>query len=240
MKKVYMPSNDDLRELYSMGANINQYVKIKAAETIMAGGKNYPAKGMLNGCYQYLKDDPEIVRAVCYTYPKEIAHSEIAKYDVELLRRLLTKVPSKSIHNIDYCHKFSESVKNNPLVIEQILSLLAREIYDSPEYRFEYQSDETLDSIFDCQLNLRSIPCLGIGTMMNLAAIEPAYIIALKNGGFGDTYDNNEYSLIKSGFSSYVSRYGLQYNPNDRSFELDNQSSDMYRLIRMINRENKN
>ena len=239
MKKVYMPTDDMLIEMQSMGANVDQYVTIKMAESIMVDGKNYPAKGMLKGCYKYLKDNSSVVHAVCLLYPDEIKHSELASYDTKLLEQLINKNNNKSIYNLDYLCRFVLSSQYSVTTTYEVVNKLASELPNNPEYRFEYAENRLLDDLFNGELII-AYPTLDF--FKQLVTIEPAYALLFKNKIIKEygTLDMETISeLLKTGLMNYVQRYGLEYQPNYYNFGIDIEKRDTKKLIKAI-RRNKN
>ena len=86
MKKVYIPTMDELYQMQDMtnGQSIYKYILIKAIESLVIDGVNYPNKGILKNAYKYLKENPDIAYAICRMYPSEIKYSEPGKYVVEI------------------------------------------------------------------------------------------------------------------------------------------------------------
>ena len=81
MKKVYIPTMDELYQMQDItdGHSIYKYILIKAIESLIIDGINYPNKGMLKSAYKYLRENPDIAYAICKLYPEEIKYSEYAK-----------------------------------------------------------------------------------------------------------------------------------------------------------------
>ena len=123
MKKIFIPSMDDLYKMQDMHINILPYLYAKAIERLCIEYNNYPKMGsILRNEYKYLREDPVIAKAICMMYPSEIMYSDIVKYDAGLAMKLISEP------------------KNN-------------EIYSNPKYRFEYKNSNILDDIFMGRFN---------------------------------------------------------------------------------------
>ena len=243
MKKIYMPSDDILLKMQELGGNINAYLLIKAAESLIVDGINYPNKGMLKSAYKYLRENPDIAHAVCLLYPKEIKYSEVAKYDVSLTSQLISKSTSKDIYTLDNLSYFGESIRDNNPIILNTIGQLDEYLPTNPEYRFEYKDNVILEDIFSTRILDRTKFYNNI-IMEKLSNIEPAYAVLFpqvteyENKYLEETYRK---MLLTKGMRTYAIRYcldgTLRYN---KEIDLNNQDEETKRLIRCIKHDKDN
>lgn len=237
MKKIYMP---DERGLYQMqevigGNNMYNYLLIKATEALIVDGINYPAKGILKNVYDYIKNDPAIVRMIGLLYPEEIKYSQVAMNDSQLCSMLLNDLEDKSIYGLDNLSRFSDEVNYDTAVIDRTIATLDDKLIDMPRYRFEYVESPLLESIFSCDERIiaRSEPML-----YELAGIEPGYALQLK-----DKCIDWKLMLLK-GLTKYRERYGaFHYSGSEYEFETDiltNKDENVKRLVRTIYHDKNN
>ena len=66
MKKIYFPNMDKLHQIQSIvgGDNTYRYLLVKAIESLIVDGINYPNKGILKSAYKYIKENPDIVHSI--------------------------------------------------------------------------------------------------------------------------------------------------------------------------------
>ncbi len=237
MKKVFVPSMDELYEMQDMGANIYKYLLVKTIETLAVYGVNYPNKGMLKNAYKYLREDPYIASAICMMYPEELKYSEIASSDVNLCLKLLEQ-PKDTRCSLDYLSKFDSSVLINNSVLESVIHKLHEELKSNPKYRFEYQDNELIKKILDRELSDDDLMGLRY-VVSDLFDIEPAYGISLGSHFF----ENNKYdrpSRLSTAVNNYASTYGIpsyvgaEYLGKDI---LTNPNCEVKRLIKCINKK---
>ena len=216
MKKVYIPTEEQLYLMQEQGANLYKYLLVKAIETIIMDikiNKNYTGndKYIINSIKNKLiRENPYIEQAICRLYPEELPHTIYAKRETYLCLALIQEEykQDNSIYNLDNLSYFDngQGVLTNNIVVSRTIKTLVDKLPLSPEYRFEYRQSKLLDDIFGCCLSNRflSIP------YSELAKIEPAYLLN-KNEliqGLQEKIKLNEY------INDYAKRYGIQ------SFEL--------------------
>ena len=230
MKKIYMPSNEQLDEMQSYGIDLEKYVEIKMVEAIITRGINYPKAGKLKSIYKYLQDNIDIVHAICYLYPEEIKYSELANYDIQLLEQIINKKQEQSIYNLDNLAniKSTATIYSQPIFLATI-DKLAKELPNNPEYRFEYKENPLLDDIFGCKI-IPELYNMSVPTIVKLAEIEPAYAVLLNQ----NKADKKE--LLAHGLNKYYQRYGLADFNNTYNKENINDNPKTRRLIKAINR----
>lgn len=238
MKKVFMPSMDELYKMQDMGANIYKYLLVKAIETLVVDGINFPNKGMLKSAYKYLREDPYIAPAICMMYPEEIKYSEIASNDVGLCLGLLNSERQKEFCELDYLSKFDPSVFDNVMLLKEVIIKLEKELRNNPKYRFEYQENELLKRIVNREINNDELIMLH-DVAPKLLNIEPTYGISLDDCYFcKGKYDKKEKTCIAVDY--YADTYGIprcvgvEYINKDI---LTNQTQEVKRLIKCINRK---
>ena len=253
MKKIYMPSDEILHKMQELDGDINTYLLIKAIESLIVDGVNYPNKGILKNAYKYLRDNPYIVRAICFLYPEEIKYSELAKYDIDLANWLINKKPNRDIYALDNIGYFSHSIQYNYQFMKDVIDKLDERLVYNPEYRFEYKNSdfgytqsELLDDIFSTKI-LEKHDFGYSETIYKLPKIEPAYAVLLPyvTGSTHDEYTEEMYRklLLHEGIKAYARRYRLGWyaeNNKDQKVDLDNPDDETKRLIRCIKKDNNN
>lgn len=238
MKKVFMPSMDELYVMQDMGANVYKYLVVKVIETLVVDGINYPNKGMLKSAYKYLREDPYIACAICKMYPEEIKYSEIESNDVNLCLELLKDERRYGVSKLDYLSKFDTSVLNNTFVLGEVIINLEKELGNNPKYRFEYQENDLIRRIINREITDDDLMMLR-PIALKLLNIEPAYGITLSDWYFDKGgYERDE--KVCTAVHSYADSYGIprcvgtQYRGKDI---LTDQSIEVKRLIKCINRK---
>ena len=235
-KQVYVPTNEELYLMQDYGVNVYKYLLAKAIETIIMEGVLYRAKGMLRNQYKTIRENEDIARGVCYVYPQELAYSEIARYDQTLCQALLSKSEEKT--SLDYLSYFTECTLNNSQIISNVIAKLHYELSNNPQYRFSYQSPNSLlDRIFSCDID-PDILTLNTNTIRMLCSLEPAYVLKdSKRISESLPYGIDKGYLLSQSIDSYGKRYliyqstGTEYIGKDI---LTEPNQDVKRLIRCI------
>ena len=221
MKKVFIPSMDDLYKMQDMHVNILPYLYAKAIERLCVEYSNYPKMGsILRNEYKYLREDPVIAKAICMMYPNEVIYSDIVKYDTDLAMKLIGEPKNNDIYRLDNLSYFGNNLDGNLLIQREVITILYNEITNNPKYRFEYRDSRLLDDIFmgrfDTTLFLDDM------AKEQLGYIEPYYGI--------------DSDMLCNMMKSYVGRYGIGYQNSDSDI-LTNQTTEVKRLFRCINRK---
>lgn len=243
MKKVFMPSMDELYLMQDMGGNVYKYLLVKAIESMICYGVNYPKAEMFKTAYKYLQENIEIVRAICSLYPEEMDRNEvvknIAKNDVELCLRLINSGETKGC-SLDNLARFDKGTLFNSLVIKDTVTRLDSELQSNPKYRFEYEENALLDKIFNREIGESELMTI-FGKNKNevissLVRIEPTYLFNIcGNNG----YRPEELNLR---VNDYANRYGItnsigcEYLGKDILTKPD---TNVKRLFRCIKDRNK-
>lgn len=221
MKKVFIPSMDDLYKMQDMHINILPYLYAKAIERLCVEYSNYPKMGsILRNEYKYLREDPVIAKAICMMYPNEVIYSDIVKYDTDLAMKLIGEPNNNDIYRLDNLSYFGNNLDSNLLIQREVINILYNELTNNPKYRFEYRDSRLLDDIFmgrfDTTLFLDDM------AKEQLGYIEPYYGI--------------DSDMLCNMMKSYVNRYGIGYQNSDSDI-LTNQTTEVKRLFRCINRK---
>ncbi len=237
MKKIYMPSMDTLYQMQEMKANVYGYLYVKAIESIILDGINYPNKGMLKNAFNYLKEDYTIATSIGRLYPEEVKYSVVAQNDVKLCLDLLDSKGKISSSPLDNISSFTDGVYENTNVFIKIISLLEEELRNNPRYRFEYPGSRILDKIFNGEIEKDNLPILYRNEVIKaLTSIEPAYAFMKEDNIIRKS------DFLDNGISRYLSRYhilpgfGNDYRGKDILTEPE---SNVKRLLRCINTRNK-
>lgn len=214
MKKICIPTDEELYILKELKVNINSYLTAKMIEKLIFNGINNPEKGMLNSSYKYIKDNYDIAYGVCSLYPEEIKYSEIMQYEPSLCLDLINKKNNTNT-SLDYLSYFNKSALNNEVVINTVINSLVEILKDNPKYRFEYKDNSLLDDIFSCNTKISSLDRATL-----LSTIEPLYIARNINEFAKLCSENNISDLAKQTSTSYAKRYKIDsYNYID--YDLD-------------------
>ena len=83
MKKVYIPTEEELQQLNYLGINPYNYLFSKVTETLIMEDIIYGEIDMLDTAYEQLSEFPEIIYAISRIYPEKIAPSVYARKDIE-------------------------------------------------------------------------------------------------------------------------------------------------------------
>lgn len=247
MKKIYMPSEQKLHEMQALGANVYKYLLIKAVESLIVDGINYPHKGILKSAYKYLRENPDIAHAICLLYPEEIKYSFVAMYDAELCEQLIGKQQDTSIYSLDNLSHFPNSISYNLSVVDTTIDKLDEYLPRTPQYRFEYQSNELLEDIFSTKI-LQQVNFRSPETMAQLTRIEPAYAVLFPEASpimsFSESQINDAYrkEILIEGINAYAKRYQIASiisgsNQHNEDI-LTNPDENVKKLLKCI-RENK-
>ena len=208
MKKIYMPPDDKLSEMQSLGINLKSYIEIKMAELMIVNSINNNKKSKLSGAYKYILDNMNILHSICLLYPEEIQYAKLSQYDIQLLKQLINKSHDETIYNLDNLSNFAFSNIYSSSIIIQTIGKLQEQLLNRPEYRFQYQDNSLLDDIFTCKI----IPELfefSYKLIVNLVEIEPAYAVLIYQNKLDK---GSKKELLKYGLSKYMERYGLCEN----------------------------
>ena len=242
MKKVFMPTMDELYQMQDKGADIKLYLYAKAIEALCIEYNNYYNKdSILKYEFNYIKENEMISHAICQMYPKEIENSKVAEYDVNLAQKILNKSINNDIYRLDNLSRFSDCVIDNTIITSEVINILSKELKNNPKYRFEYIGNKLLEDIFMGRINVREMypfyESYGIeNKIQKLAQIEPYYAMQSNN-----KY-NKEY-LLSSSVIDYINRYGFDFKQpiysevKENKDILTNQTKEVKRLFRCINRK---
>ena len=143
MKKVYIPTEEEIEKLNSLGLNTYNYLLSKVTETLIMEDVIYDDIEMFEYVYENLSEYPEILYSLCKIYPDRIGLSDVASKDVILLRKITERLHKQdnSIYNLDYITQFSEELLTNPdpIVLKNIIKKLSSKLISTPRYRFDYK-----------------------------------------------------------------------------------------------------
>lgn len=222
MKKVYIPTEEELERMhYLIGDYMYTYYKVKAIESLIVDGVNYPNKGILKSAYKYLKEDPDIAHAIGMMFPEEIKYSEMAQDDTLLCQKLISEEEDTSIYRLDNLAYFENGilVLDNCSVVDKTINTLTSKLPSNPKYRFTYVNSSLLDNIFARKLTTFS---------RKLITIEPAYVLT---SGFNSKRDEEEHLMF--GLREYADRYDMRLYPR-------RDEKEVKKLIKCINHNKDN
>lgn len=221
MKKVFIPSMDDLYKMQDMNVNILPYLYAKAIERLCVEYNNYPKMGsILRNEYKYLREDPVIAKAICMMYPNEVIYSDIVKYDTDLAMKLISESKNNDIYRLDNLSYFGNNLDGNLLIQREVINILYNELTNNPKYRFEYRDSKLLDDIF-------------MGRFDTTLFLDD---MAKEQLGYIEPYYGLDSDMLCNMMKNYVNIYGIRYENNDGDI-LTNQTTEVKRLFRCINRK---
>jgi len=214
MKKVYIPTEEDLQKLNYLGVDTYKYLLSKTTETLIMEDVIYEEIDMLDVVYEKLEEFPEIIYALARMYPEKIALSKYAAKDINLARLLTKKLSRKdnSIYQLDTLSYFDQEsdVMSDIIVTQNIIKSLSEHLTSTPRYRFDYKEPNILlDNIFSCEIQTKK---LSTDSQYELLSIDPIYITKL---GIDLDKEKRNYSQNKSfyllrGLTKYTNRYHLE------------------------------
>lgn len=246
-KKIYVPTLDELYQMQEMGANVYNYLLVKAIELLILKGVKNPDKGILEDAIKDVKESYDIFIPICKMYPKEVQYSEFAKMEPGLCVDILKKSNQIATSNLEQLSYFSSSIASNEWLANEVISILNKELFLNPKYRFEYTSKEDsaskiLDDIFSCQFPINNL--YNQESCKLLMNIEPAYALKIKERFFNSLSCNEsrEIALIKS-VGNYTMRYGISSEQNNQYmgkniFKNPDKKTDL--LVRTLKKYKKN
>ena len=237
MKKVYIPTMDELYELQSLGVNVHKYLVAKSIEALIMEDTIYEEIDMLEVVYEHFSEFPEIIHTICRMYPERISDSTRALEDITLWRTLTNRIPKqdRTIYFLDDLKPLSENVISDSVIIENLSKFLADELLVTPRYRFDYKEPNILlDNIFACDLPIESI---SDNASSYLLSIDPIYSLKL---GLSQTNQREKISKdmlfeLKRSITRYSVRYCLPtYDQYQNKDILTNPDEKTKKLIRCI------
>ena len=235
MKKVYIPTIDEMHYMHKMGVNIYQYLLTKTIESLVMIDVLYEEEDMFDIAYEELTEFPEIIYSIAKMYPERISMSDKASHDIELCRKLIPVMANinPSIQGLDYIREFSDEVLENPKIISEIIKTLSNNLQTFPRYRFEYKEpNKVLDNLFSCEINLDMIERKSFDEII---CLEPSYITKISNLM---AYQEVINTLIR-GSTRYANRYDVDINPFTSKKNQDiltNPNEHTKKLLRVLDR----
>ena len=237
MKKVYIPTEDEIEKLKYLGINSYQYLLSKTVETLIMEDVIYEDIDMFDVAYEELHIE-EIRYALAMMYPEKIASSEFASNDLDLCRMLTKRVfrEDKAIYQLDNLSYFNQDwiITGDDIVIENVSKFLAEHLTSQPRYRFDYKEpNKILDDIFACEIDSDAITPK---TYDDLLSIDPIYITKL---GLDLDKEKRNYSQNRSfGLSRGLVRYIYRYNME--KVDRTNQQEKVKKLVRYLDSHKQN
>ena len=238
MKKVYIPTEEELQQLNYLGIDTYKYLLAKTVEAVIMEDIIYDYVDMLDITYEELSEFKEIKYAICGIYPERIATSNYAKKDIELCRTLIDRISRQdnTIYQLDILSYFDleSSIISDSIVIQNTIKKLSEHLTTNPRYRFDYKEPNILlDNIFACEIPLENI---ANNLQHELLSIDPIYITKL---GLDLDIEKRNYSQNKSfylsrGLARYTNRYHLE------NIDRNNQGEKTKKLIRYLDSHKQN
>lgn len=202
MKKVYIPTEEELHNLEKLGVNLYYYLVTKTIESMVMADVIYEEEDMFELAYDEFLDIPQIIYSIAKMYPERIIDSTKASNDIELCKKIIPTLVQNntSVYGLDKIQNFNSIILENPEVMSSIIHTLVEQLSTSPKYRFEYnEPNNTLDKIFNGELNVQN---MNFTTLKKLATIEPSYLTKVKN-----TIILPE--VVESAIKQYAKTYGI-------------------------------
>ena len=221
-KRAYLPTEEDLCEIERIKesnkvVDINSYgyLIVKAIEKILVDKQN----GMLIGNMDdYILSIPQIVYGICWVYPEELKNFDRIRQDESFCEKLLHKESNNSIYNLDRLGTYLPSVQFSSNIIRETIEILNDKLKDNPEYRFEYQESDLLNSIFN--FNYPMFNHSSFALFSKLKNIDATYALnygtkSLYNDFYVDRKDDKELIthregiFFEEGLTKMLERYNL-------------------------------
>ena len=239
MKRVYIPTMDELYYMQKMGVSIHHYLLSKTIESLVMADVIYKEEDMFDIAYSELPECPEIIYTIAKMYPERIPSSEKAKSDANLCRQLIPTFANRheTLQGFDNMRYFSNETLKDPKVIREIINTLSNKLQSYPRYRFEYLGpNDVLDELFGREISLDTIPN---NILDALICIEPSYLIKVSEL-FQTKKDIEELErAITRGSIRYAGRYSVNaYNHgNSKNNDiLTNPNEPTKKLLRVLDR----
>lgn len=238
MKKVYIPTEEELQQLNYLTVDTYKYLLAKTVEAIIMEDVIYDETNMLDVTYEELSEFKELTYAIAKIYPEKIALSKNAKKDIELCRLLTSKLSrcDNSSYQLDVLAYFDleSSVISDNIVIQNTIKNLSEHLTRTPRYRFDYKEPNILlDNIYACE-----IPTENISTKLQyeLLSIDPIYItkLGLDLDKEKINYSQNKSFYLSRGLTKYANRYHLE------NIDRTNQQEKAKKLIRYLDSHKQN
>lgn len=238
MKKVYIPTEEELQQLEYLGIDTYKYLLSKTTETLIMEDVIYNETDMLDITYEQLSEFPELTYAISRIYPEKIASSVYARKDIELCRLLTSKLSRQdnSIYQLDTLSYFDleSSIISDNIVIQNTIKNLSEHLSTNPRYRFDYKElNILLDNIFDCEIPIENI---ATNLQYELLSIDPIYItkLGLDLEKEKRDYFQNKAFYLSRGLAKYTNRYHLE------NIDRTNQQEKTKKLIRYLDSHKQN
>ena len=234
MKKVYIPTGEEIEKLNSLGLSTYNYLLSKVTETLIMEDVVYEDIDMFEYVYEELSEYPEILYSIIKIYPDRIALSDFASKDINLCRKLIERIPNQdtSIYYLDYITQFSKdlSIETDPIVLKTVVKNLSNKLITTPRYRFDYKEPNTiLDNLFSCELS-EKIDTFEI--LQDLIVIDPIYATKLD---IAKLYDMNKKArTIPYELNRGMVQYNLRYTMGNGIEDNNIQREKSKKLIRCL------
>lgn len=240
MKKVYIPTEEDIAKLNSLGLNTYNYLLSKVTETLIMEDVIYEDIDMFEYVYKNLSEYPEILYSISRMYPERIVDSELASKDINLCRKLTEKLPHQdnSIYHLDTITYFNQElpIVADPVILKNVVKILSDKLLLTPRYRFDYKEPNTiLDNLFACELP----KCLETSEILSaLISIDPIYATKLD---ITELYKiENKIRTIPFELSRGMFNYNHRYGMETEIKEKDIQIKKSKKLIRCLEERKTN
>ena len=255
MKKVYIPSEEELQKMQDLtkingihhnGSIMYKYLLCKVIEALVVEGK-LEDKSILEKTYRYFRENPQIAKAICKMYPEEIKFSDYAQNDIDLCINLAVGTTDQSIYSLDNLTHFQKGfgVWSNYQVQKYVIEALYEKLQTNPKYRFEYREPNALlDDIF--LANLLDYFAFNGELNKQLTIIEPANALKMDETSF-ETYNSDRLiNALKYDYAKYINQYTARYQMEHSCFPeyfdqdiVKNPDNNVKRLLRFLDRHKK-
>ena len=236
MRHIYIPTIEEFKiiELLSGNDSLYKYILTKTVEKLINEG------GLIKNTDKELTNIPELATAICYIYPQEIMHSDIAKNDLNLFVRLLSSDfdYNNNSDNLNYLHEASKDVQYNEKVVLRALKILNLKLQKDPAYRFNYRRSDLLDSIFGVDY----LKFIGYDEQIKdiLMSIDPIYLIKfLKTTKLNKEIAQEQGNKLKEKIDTYSLRYGINPSVGEQYKQINilkRPDEKVRRLVRELNK----
>lgn len=234
MKKIYIPTEEELKKIQQLSGNdkLYMYILTKVVEKMLNEGM------IIKNGDKELITIPEIASAICYVYPQEIMYSDIAKQDLNLFMRLIERIPNNSVEYFEYLFDASTTIQYDQNLVSKLITLLCQRLHDNPRYRFNYKESDILNSIFE--IDYLRFNNYNNETKDNLMTIDPIYLIKfLEDSKIDRDIIRESGNRLSDKINTYSSRYGINkeigFNYRTRDI-LKRPDEKVKKLVRFMNK----
>lgn len=235
MKKVYIPTMEELETLQKEGRDVYNYILAKVIETLIMEDTIYDEIDMCDTIYDEFEGNSAILYPICKMYPERINDSILSSTDIELRKRLIMSIRNEdsSIYRLDdYLFGVSQETLFDEGIVSATANQLVKGLSTCSKYRFSYRGpNDLLDCIFNCEIPLSQIPT---NAYDDFIMIDPVYFLKLGFTGRKSKKERNYFNTLERAMIRYLSRYELMSFPYQEKDIVNSPDESVKKLIRHL------